>query len=267
MFAGHYGVSLACKGVEQRLPLWLLFLAVQFVDILWSILILLGIEKVRIVPGITATNPFDLYYMPYTHSLAAAVAWSAVVFALCRWVIPLSRLRSNRSACFLAFAVFSHWVLDLVVHRPDLPLYDNAYKVGFGLWNFPLPALVLESAFLFLGTWFYLRSTTATSFAGRYGMIFFGLAILAVHCLLLWGPLPPSTTAGAVRLGALYLILAAAAYWMRMNGSPVPAQTMLGSAAAMASEPMEATGWPSKMGSQWIPASVDLKMPPEAAPT
>jgi len=220
MFAGHYGVSFLVKKAEPRLPLWTLFLATQLVDILWAIFVLLGIERYRIAPG-TASLPLDLYYMPYTHSLAAAVAWSAVVFALCRWVIPLSGLRSNRSAGFLALAVFSHWVLDLVVHRPDLPLYDNAYKVGFGLWNFPLPALVLESVFLFGGVWFYLRSTKATSFAGRYGTMFFGLAILGVHCLLLWGPLPPSTTAGAIRLGALYLILAAAAYWLEKKRTPL----------------------------------------------
>src|SRR5215472_18837599 len=208
MFAGHYGVCFLVKKVEPTLPLWTLFLAVQFLDVLWAIFVLLGIEHYRIVPGITASLPLDLYDIPYTHSLVAVVIWSAVVFALCRWVIPGSVFRNNCAAFLLALAVFSHWVLDLVVHRPDLPLYDNALKVGFGLWNYPLPALVLESAFLFLGTWFYLRSTTATSFAGRYGMICFGLAILAVHCLLLWGPLPPSTTAGAVRLGALYLILA-----------------------------------------------------------
>jgi len=221
MFAGHYGVSFLVKKADPKLPLWTLFLATQLLDILWAIFVLLGIEHYRIVPGITASLPLDLYYMPYTHSLVAAVAWSAVVFALCRWVIPLSGLRSSRSARFLALAVFSHWVLDLVVHRPDLPLYDNTYKVGFALWNYPLTALALESALFFGAMWLYLRSTTATSFAGRYGMIFFGLAILAVHCLLFWGPLPPSTIAGAVRLGALYLILAAAAYWLEKKRSPL----------------------------------------------
>ena len=221
MFAGHYAVSFLVKKAESKLPLWILFLATQLLDILWAIFVLLGIERYRITPGITASLPLDLYYMPYTHSLAAAVAWSAVVFALCRWVIPLSGLRSNRSARFLALAVFSHWVLDLVVHRPDLPLYDNAYKVGFGLWNYPVIALLLESALLFGAIWLYLHATASTSFAGRYGMMFFGLAILALHCLLLWGPLPPSTTAGAIRLGALYLILAAAAYWLEKKRTPL----------------------------------------------
>ena len=77
MFIGHYGPSFACKAAKPAIPLWVLFLAVQFVDIVWSILVLLGIEKVRIVPGFTATNPLDLYYMPYTHSLPGAALWSA----------------------------------------------------------------------------------------------------------------------------------------------------------------------------------------------
>lgn len=214
MFAGHYGVSFLVKTAEPKLPLWLLFLAVQLVDVLWVPLVLLGIEHYRIVPGITASLPLDLYYIPYTHSLVAVAIWSAIVFAGYRWMIPGFSSRRNRPAFFLALAVFSHWVLDFVVHRPDLPLYDNARKVGLGLWNYPLTALVLEAALLLGGILLYLRSTTATTFKGRYGVLFFGLTILAVHCLVLWGPLPPSPVAGALRLGALYIILAAVAYWL-----------------------------------------------------
>lgn len=214
MFAGHYGVSFLVKKLEPRVPLWMLFLAAQLPDLLWAVFVLLGIEHYRIVPGITASLPLDLYYVPYSHSVVAAVAWSAVAFAACRWVVPVSRLRSNRSAFFLAPAVFSHWVLDLVVHRPDLPLYDDAHKVGFGLWNYPVVALALESVLLFGGMFVYLRSTTATSFAGRYGMVFFGLFILAVHCLLFWGPLPSSPAEGAVELGLLYLILSGLVFWL-----------------------------------------------------
>lgn len=221
MFAGHYGVSFLVKKVEPALPLWTLFLAVQLLDVLWAVFVLLGIEHYRIAPGITASLPLDLYHIPYTHSLVATVIWSAIVFALCRWVIPASAFRNNRAAFLLALAVFSHWLLDLVVHRPDLPLYDNAYKVGFGLWNFPLPALALESALLFGGMWFYLRSTTATSFAGKYGMIFFGLVILAAHCLLFWGPLPSSTAQGAIELGSLYIILSAGASWLERKRTAV----------------------------------------------
>jgi len=217
MFAGHYGISFLVKKSEPTLPLWTLFLAVQFLDVLWAVFVLLGIEHYRIVPGITASLPLDLYYMPYTHSLVASVVWSAVVFVLCRWVIPVSAFRNNRAAFLLALAVFSHWMLDLVVHRPDLPLYDDAYKLGLGLWNYPRTALGLEAALFFGAMCVYLRSTTATSFAGRYGMIFFGLVILTLHCLLFWGPLPSSPTQGAAELGALYFILSVGAFWLERS--------------------------------------------------
>jgi hypothetical protein len=136
MFVGHYSASFAGKAVEPRLPLWLLFIAVQLVDVLWAVFVLLGIEKVRIIPGITASNPLDLYYMPYTHSLVGAIGWSVLAFLFCQ-LVP--RLRGAQTGIILALAVFSHWVLDLIVHRPDLALYDNAHKVGFGLWNYRWP--------------------------------------------------------------------------------------------------------------------------------
>ena len=87
MFVGHYGVSFATKGLEPRIPLWLLFIAVQWLDVVWAPLVLLGVEKVRIVPGFTATNPLDLYYMPYTHSLVAALLWSAAAYLCFRFVV------------------------------------------------------------------------------------------------------------------------------------------------------------------------------------
>jgi hypothetical protein len=214
LFVGHYGVSFACKGVERQLPLWLLFLAVQFVDILWSILILLGIEKVRIVPGITATNPFDLYYMPYTHSLVAAIMWSALVYGGYRMLASSPSARPDRPALLLALAVFSHWILDLLVHRPDLPLYDNAHKVGLGLWNYPMPTFALEAAILFGGMLIYMRSTKSESLIGKYGMPVFGIVLLVVHWILFFGAPAGSPNATAVLLLVLYLGFAAVAAWL-----------------------------------------------------
>jgi len=130
MFVGHYGVSFAAKKAEPALPLWVLFIAVQLLDVLWAPFVLLGIEKVRIVPGFTASNPLDLYYMPYTHSLLAAIGWSIVAFLAYRFAV---RSAPVRAAAIVGLAVFSHWVLDFLVHRPDLPLYDNTAKVGLGL--------------------------------------------------------------------------------------------------------------------------------------
>jgi hypothetical protein len=155
MFVGHYGPSFAIKAIRPAIPLWLLFIAVQLVDVAWAVLVLLGIEKVRIVPGITASNPFDLYYMPYTHSLVAGVLWALAAIVLCR---PLRGVRNWSAAAFIGAAVFSHWVLDWLVHRPDLPLYDDAMKVGLGIWNYPAIALSLEAFLLFGGMIMYLNS-------------------------------------------------------------------------------------------------------------
>src|SRR5437899_10917683 len=159
MFVGHYGVSFAAKKIDPSVPLWMLFIAVQLLDVAWAPLVLLGIEKVRIVPGITASNPLDLYYMPYTHSLVAALLWSAGGFVIYR----LARSRDGTTAALVvvAAAVFSHWVLDFIVHRPDLPLYDDAIKVGLGLWNLPVLAFGLEATLLFGGMWLYFRSGAA----------------------------------------------------------------------------------------------------------
>src|SRR5829696_1540479 len=109
MFIGHYGVCFAIKAFDKRIPLWILFIAVQLVDVLWGVFILTGVEKVRIVPGITATNPLDLYYMPYTHSLVGALFWSAVGIA----AYKIARKSTTAAALLVGAAVFSHWIFDL----------------------------------------------------------------------------------------------------------------------------------------------------------
>src|SRR5205809_7053702 len=179
MFVGHYGVSFAAKRGDRTIPLWALFLAVQLLDVFWSVFVVAGLEKVRITPGITASNPLDLYYMPYTHSLVAALLWSLGAYVADRAIRAFGP--SHRAALLVALAVFSHWMLDLVVHRPDLPLYDNTAKVGLGLWNYPAPAFLLEVAALFGAMFLYLRSTTAPTGLARYGTPLFGGVTLAVH--------------------------------------------------------------------------------------
>jgi hypothetical protein len=219
MFVGHYGVSFAAKSVERTLPLWLLFVAVQLVDVFWAIFILLGIEKVRIVPGITASNPLDLYYMPYTHSLVAAVAWSGLTYAAYK-LIPGFK-GSTKAALVLAGAVFSHWVLDLIVHRPDLPLYDDTLKMGFGLWNYPVAAFGLEVAILFGGIVLYLRSTRPSSAVGKYGMVLFGLVMLPIQAAVFFGPPPLSDRAAAVTALVFYVAFAWIAAWLEKRRLPV----------------------------------------------
>jgi hypothetical protein len=215
LFVGHYSVSFAGRAAEKRIPLWLLFIAVQFIDVLWSIFVLLGIEKVRIVPGITASNALDLYYMPYTHSLLGVLCWSALAYVVCQMV---PRLRGMRTGLILASAVFSHWILDLIVHRPDLSLYDSVGKMGFGLWNYRGAAFALEMAVLLCGAALLYR--TAAHKVRLAGFVVF-LAAFQVFGTFFFPP-PPSDHAAALSalvsyaLSALvsYIVLALGAWWV-----------------------------------------------------
>lgn len=198
MFVGHYGVSFATKKVDGSIPLWILFLAVQWLDVIWSPLVLLGIEKVRIVPGFTATNPLDLYYMPYTHSLIAAFLWSVAMAGVYR----VLRRAPAKASLLVGLAVFSHWVFDFVVHVPDLPLYDNAAKVGLGLWNQPLLAFSLEALLLLGSVAFYFQVQPSR----RRSIVTFALIMLVMQAYIFFGPPPASSTSiAATALGAYVL--------------------------------------------------------------
>src|SRR5205823_8632067 len=147
MFVGHYSVAFAAKSERNNIPLWVLFVAVRFLDYIWATLLLLGIEKLRVIKGFTAGSMLDSYFHPYSHSLIAAVLWSSVAALcyqlLCRW----RGYGCTKSAnLIVGAAVFSHWILDLIAHPRDLPIYDNTAKVGFGLWNYRDPEFALEIA-------------------------------------------------------------------------------------------------------------------------
>jgi hypothetical protein len=216
LFTGHYSVSFAGKALAgqsgakdsgTRIPLWLLFIAVQFIDVLWSIFVLLGIEKVRIVPGITASNALDLYYMPYTHSLLGVLCWSVLAYVVCQTV---PRLRGMRTGLILAGAVFSHWILDLIVHRPDLSLYDSVGKMGFGLWNYRGAAFALEMAVLLCGAAMLYRTA-----AYKVRLAAFLLFLVAVQIFgTFFLPPPPSDHAAATSALVSYLVLALGAWWV-----------------------------------------------------
>jgi uncharacterized membrane-anchored protein YitT (DUF2179 family) len=208
MFVGHYGVSFAAKRADRTIPLWVLFIAVQFLDVLWAPFVLLGIEKVRIVPGITATNPLDLYYMPYTHSLVAAIVWS-VVGALAYQL--LARPTALRSSVIVGIAVFSHWVLDFIVHRPDLPLYDNTAKVGLGLWNSPAIALALEALLLLGGMWLCFHENLSRAI----GTFVFGVLMVVLQVYIFFGPPPVSDKAIASTAIISYAVLALVIWWLQ----------------------------------------------------
>jgi hypothetical protein len=207
MFVGHYGVSFAAKRVSASIPLWALFLAVQWLDVLWAPLVLLGVEKVRIVPGFTATNPLDLYYMPYTHSLVAASLWSVAAAFAYRL---MARPAGSGAGTTVGLAVFSHWLLDFIVHKPDLPLYDDTAKVGLGLWDRPALALGLEAILLFGGMWLFLTRRPMRVLP----VVVLGLVMLAVQVYVFFGPPPPSPDAAATTALIGYAAFAVLIWWL-----------------------------------------------------
>ena len=212
MYVGHYAASLALKRVEKRASLGVLFLAVQFVDIVFFPLVLLGIERLNIVENFTQSTHFELEYMPYTHSLVAFLIWSGLAYALFRWVI----VKSRSIALVVALAVMSHWLLDVIVHTPDLPLWNDAsLKLGLGLWNNAVATYVLEAAILLAGLWLYLRSTEATTRTGKYGMAIFVGLLLLINIVNIFGPLQgDSKVVLAATALVSYLLFAAIAFWL-----------------------------------------------------
>ena len=141
--------------------------------------------------------------MPYTHSLLAALLWSAGALLVYR--LSGTRGAVGKAALVVALAVFSHWILDLLVHRPDLPLYDNTAKVGLGLWNFPAVAFALEAGLLFGGMWLYFR----TGLVPQLRMVVFGLVMLVIQAYVFFGPPPASDRAAAWTALAAYAVFAA----------------------------------------------------------
>jgi len=192
MFLGHFGVGLAAKRAAPSASLGTLLLAAQLVDLVWPVLVLAGVEVVRIDPGNTAVTPLDFVSYPWTHSLAAAAAWGVLL-----GLIYLLFRRSARGALVIALAVVSHWVLDWISHRPDLPLYPGGPKVGLGLWQSLPAAVAVEIAIFVAGLALYLATTRPLDRTGRWGLAALVAFLLASYGGAVFGPPPPSVAAVA----------------------------------------------------------------------
>jgi hypothetical protein len=153
MFIGHFAPALIAAAHPKAPRLGLLFAAAQLVDIGFAALLLTGAEAMRVVPGISAMNPMDLYHMPYTHSLAGTAVW-ALGFGL----IVAATLRNRTAGVIGALVVVSHWLIDWLVHIPDLTLWGSEPRLGLGLWNYPLVAMPLELGCIALGFWWFSRA-------------------------------------------------------------------------------------------------------------
>src|SRR5215510_10198069 len=181
MFVGHYSVAFAFRTERNKVPLWVLFIAVQFLDYIWATLVLLGIEKLRVIKGFTAGSMLDSYFHPYSHSLITAVIWSAVAAFVYKTVCNRHDRRFSKSApLVIGLAVFSHWILDLIAHPQDLAIYDNTWKVGFGLWNYRDPEFGLEIALLAGGIALYLTRNVMPAIRNG-AVIAFGIALVVVQ--------------------------------------------------------------------------------------
>jgi len=222
MFIGHYGVSLAAKRWAPRLSLGWLFLAVQALDLLFTTFVLLGIEKLAIVPGFTAYNPYELYFMPYSHSLLGALAWSVLVALLASALLGRAA-GAAAAATTLGVAVFSHWILDVPMHTPDMPLAGNGSpKIGLGLWHHRELSLAAELAVLAIGALIWLPATGGLARARGVTLLF--LTVLTATLLSTpFMPPPSSPTGFAITALVAYVALAALAAWVDHRRARAPA--------------------------------------------
>jgi hypothetical protein len=219
VFVGHYAASLALKAADQRVPLAPLFLGVQVLDIVSAAFVLTGVEHWHIVPGITAASPLALD-VPYTHGLLTSLGWALLAFLVVR-VVPLPRPIPRRiTALFVAIAVWSHWWLDLIVHKPDLPIYDHTLYLGLGLWYSRPGTWIAETALLVAALVYYLRTSSARNAAGRFAMPVFVVLLVALNTVNLYGPPPPSSNAAAISGEIFYLVAALIVLWIARFRAP-----------------------------------------------
>jgi hypothetical protein len=193
MFIGHYAVGFAAKRARPEISLGALFLAAQWADLVWPVLVLAGVERVEIRPGATAVNHFVFVHYPYSHSLAALAAWG-VLFALAHRV---ARKTSLAASILLAAVVVSHWVLDFATHVPDMPLGLSGPFVGLGLWR-SLPATIAVEGTLFAaGLALYVRATAARDRIGSAGLAALAVFLVVMYFASLAAPPPPNVRAVA----------------------------------------------------------------------
>jgi membrane-bound metal-dependent hydrolase YbcI (DUF457 family) len=186
MFLGHYGLALGVKKAAPQISLVTLFVAVEFVDILWPFFLLFDVEQMKVHPGITEVTPFEFVHYPYTHSLVMGVVWGLAA-GLGYWFFK----KDTKSAVIVGLAVLSHWFLDLVVHTADLPLtITGSEKFGFGLWNSLSMTLLVEGIIFFAGVYMYATSTKALNNKGKWGLWSLVAFFVTANLYNMFGPPP-----------------------------------------------------------------------------
>ncbi len=214
MFIGHFGAGLTAKKIDNKPSLGTMFFAAQFLDLIWPLFLLMGVEKVKIEPGISAANPLDFTYYPWTHSLLLVLFWS-FLFGIIYYAIR----KNLKSSVILGLLVLSHWLLDLLVHIPDLPIFPwSDLKVGLGLWNSVTGTFLIEVAIFGIGVYFYAAATTAKNKKGSFGFWGLVLFLLIIFIMNTFSSPPPSAEAIAY-VGLLQWLFIPWAYWINRNRS------------------------------------------------
>ena len=217
MFIGHFAVGLGAKRFAPAVSLGTLFLACQFADLLWPLLVLAGIERVAVRPGTTVVTPLAFLSYPFSHSLMAGAVWG-LLFA---WVYVWLRKCRPSVGVVLAFVVVSHWVLDALTHGPDMPvLISGPLRVGLGLWNSYAATILVEGLIFAVGLALYVRSTRAVDRTGSGALWSFVGVLLVIYAANLFGPPPPSGMAAAWSALAMWLLVAWG-YWIDRHRRPV----------------------------------------------
>lgn len=214
MFIGHFATGLAAKKVAKKPSLGTLFMAAQFIDLLWPVLLLLGLEKVIVDPGNTVVTPLNFTEYPISHSMIAVLIW-AVLFGGIYYLIKKDKVAS----LWLGALVFGHWVLDLLTHRPDLPIMPDSAgtKVGLGLWNSLAGTLIVELGLFVFGIYLYLRVTKAKNKTGTYAFWAMIIFLLIIYMSNIFGPPPPPDTSTLGLVGLSQWLLVIWAYWIDRN--------------------------------------------------
>lgn len=218
MFIGHFAIAFAAKKAAPKVSLGTLVLAAAFLDVVWPVLVLLGIERFRIVPGFTAVNPFDFTYYPWSHSLLMTLAWSAA-FALAYYASS----RDRAGAVWVAVVVASHWALDFASHRPDMPLYPgDSEKLGLGLWQSIPATFAIEGLLFAVGIALYAQATRSKDRIGSVAWWAFVAVLLALYIPGPWASPPPSESAVAIFGIIALLIFGPWAYWIDRHRENAP---------------------------------------------
>jgi len=212
VFIGHFAVGLAAKRLAPRTSIGSLTLAAVFLDALWPVFLLLGLERAEVAPGPNSFLFLNFTYYPISHSLLMAVVWS-VVFAF----VYKARTQYPRGAFWVGVLVLSHWVLDFLVHVPDLPLWPGGPKVGMGLWNYPAVVIAIESAMFLAGIWIYASTTRARNRIGRAALWAYVIVLAALYVADAGSKAPPPSITVVALTAIVAWFFVPWAYWIDFN--------------------------------------------------